>query len=206
MTASMQKTLAALNLPTQNPALLGVARAIVQAMIDNPSFPSPTPSLAKVAAALSALEAAEVATQTKTRGTAVARNEKRAVLVGLLVQVKAYVQGVADEDPDGATGIIESAGMSIKKKVLPFKAPFEVRPGSVSGSVRIVARAAAHRASYQWAWSADGGRTWISEPTTLKANTAVSGLPAGSTCSFRHRVVTRAGERDWSEAVSTLVR
>ena len=135
MTASMHKTLAALNLPTQTPALLGVARAIVQAMTDNPSFPSPAPSLAKVSAAQSALEAAEVATQTNARGTAVARNEKRAVLVGLLVQLKAYVQGVADEDPDGAMGIIESARMSIKKKVLPFKAPFDVRPGwSGSGS------------------------------------------------------------------------
>jgi len=99
MTVSMHKTQAALKLPTQVPALLGVARAILHAMTDNPSFPAPAPPLATVAAALAGLDDAEVATQTRTRGTVEVRNAKRAVLVGLLVRLKAYVQGVADENP-----------------------------------------------------------------------------------------------------------
>ncbi len=91
MTVSMHKTLAALKLPTQVPALLGVAEAIVVAMGGNPSFPDPVPSIATVASALADLHAAEVRTLTRERGTVAVRNERRAVLVGLLVRLKAYV-------------------------------------------------------------------------------------------------------------------
>jgi hypothetical protein len=206
MTVSMHKTLAALKLPTQVPALLGIAEAIVAAMTGNPSFPAPSPSLAAVTAALADLEDAEVATRTRTRGTVAVRNQKRAALVGLLVRLKAYVQGVADEDPEHATTLIESAGMRVKKSAAPAKADFEVRPGAVSGSVRMAARAAGDRASYQWAWSPDGGRTWRSAPATLQARTVLSGLPSGSTCSFRVRTVTKTGETDWCEPVCVLVR
>jgi hypothetical protein len=206
MTVSMQKTLAALRLPTQVPALIAVADVIVQAMTDNPSFPAPTPSLADVASALDELRDAEVATKTRRHGTAAARNQKRAVLIGLLVRLKAYVQGVADEDAEHAAAIIESAGMRVKRTAPAGKPPFEVKPGAVSGSVQMVVRSAGDRASYHWAWSPDEGKTWRSVPATLQAKTVLRGLPSGSTCSFRYRAVTKTGETDWSEPVAVLVR
>jgi hypothetical protein len=206
MTVSMQKTLATLKLPTHVPALLSVAEAIVQAMTKNPSFPNPTPSIATVASALAALQSAEVATQTRTRGTVAARNEKLAVLVSLLTRLKAYVQGMADDDPDHAPSLIESAGMSVKQITRPAKPAFAVRSGSVSGTVRLAARSAGDRASYQWAWSTDGGTTWRIAPTTLQAKTSLSGLTPASVASFRYRAVTTTGPTDWSEAVSFLVR
>ena len=206
MTVSMHKTVAALKLPTQAPAVLAVTEAILRAMTDNPSFPSPTPSLAAVSAALADLRDAEVATRTRTRGTVATRNERRAVLVGLLVRLKAYVQGVADEDPEHAGALIESAGMSVKKSAAPAKPVFQVKPGAVSGFVRMAARSAGDRASYQWAWSPDGGTTWRAAPATLQARTVLSGLPSGSRCSFRYRAVTTTGESDWSEPLSVLVQ
>jgi hypothetical protein len=206
MTVSMHKTLAALKLPTQVPALLAVTHAILTAMTDNPSFPSPTPPLAAVSSALAELSDAEVATRTRTRGTVAARNAKRASLVTLLVQLKAYVQGVADADPEHADARIESAGMYVKKNTAPAKPVFQVKPGAVSGSVRVAARSAGDRASYQWAWSPDGGTSWRPARATLQATTVFAGLPAGSTCSFRYRTVTTRGGTDWSEALTVLVR
>jgi len=206
MTVSMHKTLAALKLPTQVPALLGVAEAIVLAMTGDPSFPDPAPSIATVASALADLHDAEVATLTRTRGTVAARNEKRAVLVGLLVRLKAYVQGVADEDPERAEVLIQSAGMNVRKSGAPAKPVFEARPGAVSGSVRMAVRAAGDRAAYEWEWSTDGGKTWRAAPATLQARTVLTGLASGSTCSLRYRTVTRTGEGDWSEPVLLLVR
>src|ERR1700690_3116388 len=67
MTVSMQRTLAALKLPAEVPALLGVAEAILGAMTNNPSFPNPSPPLAAIAAALADLQAAEVAGLARTR-------------------------------------------------------------------------------------------------------------------------------------------
>ena len=206
MTVSMHKTQAALKLPTQVPALLGVARAILLAMTDNPSFPAPTPALATVAAALADLDVAEVATQTRTRGTVEVRNEKRAILVGLLARLKAHVQGVADENPDVAVSLIESAGMQVKKNAAPQKPIFEVTPGPVSGSVRMAVRSAGDRAGYMWSWSPDGGESWQVAPATLQSRIVLAGLPARTTCSFRYRTVTKDGETDWSEPQAVLVR
>jgi hypothetical protein len=150
MTVSMLRMLASLRLPTTVPALVQVANAILEAMANNRSFPQPSPSLAVIAAAIADLQAAEVATLSRTRGTAAVRDTKRAALVSLVVRLKGYVQGVADDDPEHAEALIESAGMNVKPKGVQEKAPFDVKPGAVSGSVRLVARAVAKEATYEW--------------------------------------------------------
>lgn len=206
MTVSMQRILVSLKLPKTAPELLLVAQRILTAMTDNPFFPSPNPSLKKLAAALADLGDAETTALSRARGTAAARNGKRAVLVSLLNRLKAYVQGVADDDPEQAASIIESAGMHVQDRVLPAKAPFVVKPGPVSGSAILVARAVAKEANYAWATSADGGVTWKPLPQTKPAKTLVTGLPVGQKVSFRFRATTRKGMGDWCEAVEFLVR
>jgi hypothetical protein len=202
MTVSKHRTLVALNLPDQVPALLGVVEVILQGMTGNPFFPAPTPSLATVAAALADLRDAEVATLTRTRGTAEVRNEKLAALHSLLHRLKAYVQGVADDNPAQAAGIIESAGMNAWKAGPGGKAAFDVRAGAVNGTVRMAVRAAAKDATYEWQWSADGGKTWTTAPATQQAKTVLTGLPSGVMCLFRYHAVTRKGTSNWSEPVA----
>jgi hypothetical protein len=41
---------------------------------------------------------------------------------------------------------------------------------------------------------------------TLQAKTILRSLPSASTCYFRYRPVTKAGEGDWSEPVSLVVK
>ena len=65
---------------------------------------------------------------------------------------------------------------------------------------------AGRRASYEWQWSGDGGKTWTNVPATLQAKTTVLGLPSGTVLQFRVRAVTRTGEGDWSQVVSVLVK
>lgn len=206
MTVSMHKTLAALRLPTRVPALLSVAEAIVEAMSISPSFPVPSPPLAAVRSAIEGLHDAQVATLTRTRGTAAVRDRRLAVLVGLLVRLKGYVEGVADEDPEHAVAIIESAGMHVKRSTAGSKPGFDVHQGRVSGSVRLVARSAGDRAAYLWEWRPDGESSWHRVPQTIQARTVISGLPPATTCWFRYRAVTKAGENDWSEPRSFVVR
>jgi hypothetical protein len=134
------------------------------------------------------------------------RDRRLAVLVGLLVRLKGYVEGVAEEDPEHAVAIIESAGMHVKRSTARTKPGFDVQQGRVSGSVRLVARSAGDRAGYLWEWRQDGGSTWHRVPQTIQARTVVSGLPPASTCWFRYRAVTKSGETDWSEPRSFVVR
>lgn len=191
MTVSMHRTLAALKRPQATPALIVFVEAILVAMTGNPYFPDPTPSLGTVASALAVLRAANLERQTGTRGTATARNAKQTPVVSLLGRLKAYVQGVADDDPEHAAGLIESAGMSVQKG---------------GREIRLDARAVAREAAYEWAWSTDEGKTWHLAPQTLSARAVLSDLPSGTTCWFRFRATTRkGGTSNWSNLVTFVV-
>jgi len=195
-----------LKLPTKVPALITYAQGIVTGMTNNPSFPSPMPALSTVQAAITDLQTAETAALARAKGAVATRNEKRAALIALLQSLRTDVQNVADANAPTAPSIIQGAGMAVRKT--PARAPrvFAVTPGSVSGSVKIVAAAAAHRAGYEWQYSTDGGKTWTLMPVTLQAKTSLAGLPVGTTVEVRYRPVTKTGEADWSAPVSMTVQ
>ena len=65
--------------------------------------------MANVQAAIDKLSESEAAALARTRGLKDARDGAVAALVKLLTLLKAYVQGVADENPEFAPSIIESA-------------------------------------------------------------------------------------------------
>jgi hypothetical protein len=202
----INRAIVTLKLPRSVPALIKYGRAIMTAMGGNPNFPTPEPALASVTAALDELQVAETATQARTHGAAATRNDKRSTVVQLLEQLKGYIQKTADANMENGTAIIQSAGVSVKKPAARAPRTFEANPGAVSGSVKLVAKSAARRASYEWQYSADGGKTWQSAPVTLQAKTTILGLTPGATVTFRYRGVTKTGEGDWSQLVTVIVK
>jgi hypothetical protein len=96
--------------------------------------------------------------------------------------------------------------MAIRKTAAHSKLPFAAKAGPVSGTVLLAAKAAAARASYEWEWSGDGGKTWTAVLPTLQAKTQITGLPVATTVQFRFRSVTKAGASDWSQPISLLVK
>jgi hypothetical protein len=205
-TKSMPRRFALLKLPQYEvPRVLTMARAIVRAMTNSPLFPSPDPPLATVSIAIEALHEAEAAARARTVGTIATRNEKRDTLTALLQRLCSHVQAAADADPENAASIIEGAGMAVKKRRRLPPRVFAATPGPVSGSVKLVAPKAGHRAAYDWAYSTDGGVTWTSLPQTVRASTIVYGLQPGTTVHFRYRATTKDGVGDWSEVVAILV-
>ena len=203
---SIRRPTITLALPKRVPALISYAQGIVNRMTGNPSFPTPTPPLAALSVAINDLQAAETAALARTKGAAAARNEKRTVLVAALQQLRAHIQSVADVDPTKATAIIESAGVAVRKTPTRSARAFAAKQGAVSGVAKVTAAAASRRASYEWQYSNDGGKTWITAPVTLQAKTTIAGLVPGSTVQFKYRAVTKTGEADWSQPLSLLVR
>ena len=199
------RSLAVLKLPNKVAGLGPYALQIVASMTGNASFPTPTPTLATVSAAVTDYQNAEASALARAKGAAATRNAKRKALVQLLELLKAYVQTVADASASDSEGIILSAGMAVKKT--PVRAPriFEAQQEPVSGSVKLVAPAAARRASYNWEYSTDG-KTWVTVPSTLQAKTVVTGLTAGTTVQFRYQPLIKTGEGNWSQIVSLLVK
>jgi hypothetical protein len=200
----MGRFIAVLKLSKKVKNVIAFAQSVATAMTDNSSFPTPNPPLSTLNADIAALVTAEAAVLARTKGAAETRDAKLAIVKGDLEHEQDYVQGVADSNPAAAESIIQSAGMSVKKDTLPTKASFAVKPGSVSGAVILVAKAPAHRASYDWQQSLDQ-KTWTDLPSTLQAKTEVTGLTPGSVYYFRFRAVTKTGEGDFSQIVSALV-
>jgi hypothetical protein len=204
MGLSMNRVLVALYPPEKAGALVILARSICDRMDGNAYFPSPVPSLAKVRKAIVALEDAAAVAESKKRGTATARDKLLSALRSLLTRLKAYVQGMADDNPEHAVAMIESAGMSVQPKGQRTIAILAVRRGRVSGEVRLVAKAVAKLATYFWQMSEDDRATWIDLPKTLQAKTGVKNLEPGHTYWFRFRALTRRGTGEWCDPVAII--
>ena len=205
MSHPLSHPITALKLSRRVPDIIAFAKSIATAMKDNPSFPNPNPPLAIFEADIAALDAAEAAVLTRTKGAAETRNVKlKTVILGMDLQ-KAYVQSVANAAPPAtATAIIESAGMKVKIVTLRNKAPLVAVKGSVSGTAHLKAKAAAHRSAYEWQYSTDQ-RTWTTASSTLQAKANIFGLAVNTTYYFRVRAIGKAGAGDWSQVVSMVV-
>jgi hypothetical protein len=195
---------AVLKLPKSTKEVSGFTSNILTCMTNNANFPTPNPPLATVEADLTAFSAAESAVLTRVKGAAETRNVKLATLKGDLDHLLAYVQGIADANPGNAEAIITSAGLSVRKVTLHPKSDLKAEPGDVSGSVKLLAKAVAPRASYEWQYSTDQ-KTWTSAPVTLQAKTVISGLTIATAYFFRCRGVIKAGEQDWTQTVTIVV-
>lgn len=200
-----RRAIATLKLPHNAATLIGHATNIVTAMTGNPHFPNPNPPLAAVQTGINALQTAQVAALTRAHGAVAVRDEKRQALVTMLEEERAYIQTTADTNPEAAGSIIQSAGLALRKAPNRPVRGFHAKVGAVSGTVKVSAPSAAARASYEWQYSNDGGKTWIGMPTTLQAKTSLTGQTPQATLLFRYRAVTKTGEGDWSPTTSVLV-
>jgi hypothetical protein len=205
-TNPIHRTVATLKMPHPILTLIALAKAVVQALTGNTSFPNPDPPLATVTSAIADLEAAQAVVQTRAKGAVQARATKRAALVALLHGLLAYVQKVADANLANAPQLIASAGMGTRKVAVRPPRVFAAKHGSLSGSVSLVSPTGGKRVGYEWQYSADGGKTWQEARATLRADTTVTGLVPGSTYLFRGRVVDKTGDTDWCPPVSLMVQ
>jgi len=201
----VHRTVAVLKLPKTISLLITMVQAMLKALTGNPTFPTPNPPLTALSGAVSDLQLAETAALTRATGTVATRNEKRAALLTLLEVLRAYVQSVADASPENAISIIESAGLAIRNTTVHAPRVFAAKVGAVSGSVKLTAPVAGHRAAYLWQFSTDAGKTWIDAAPTLQSKATLTGLPAATTVQFRYRAVIKGGAADWSAPISLLV-
>ena len=191
-------------LPRKIPALVTYSQNIVKCMTGNAYFTSPTPPLATAAEAIVTLSNAESAVLTRLKGAV--RDTARSALVVILHGLQRTVQATADADPENAAVIILSAGMAVHKTPVRPDVVFHAKPGPTTGSAALVVPSVGKRASYEWEYSLDGGRTWSPATPTLQAKTVITSLPVGATVQFRHRGVTKDGVADWSAPVMLLVK
>ncbi len=202
----MAGSVAVLKLSTRVKNVITFAQSVVTSLTNNAHFPAPVPSLATLQADVAALNMAEAAVLSRTKGAVEVRNAKYAIVKADLQNLRTYVQGVANvAAPADAESIIASSGMALRKVTLHDKPALAAKQGSVTGTVNLAAKAPAKRASYIWQYSTDQ-KTWTNVPPTIKSKAGVSGLTAGTQYFFRFQSVTVTGVSDWSQTVVLLVK
>jgi hypothetical protein len=145
----IHRILAVLKLPEHVPDQIKFGESLQAALANNAHFPLPDPIITAFIDALAKYNAAETAAQTRAKGTIAARNAAKVVFIGALHALKARVQQMADANPDQAEAIITSTTLAVKKTAMRQKQTFVARYGATSGTVHVIAKAAAARASYE---------------------------------------------------------
>jgi len=191
-----------LGLPASIAAKIQYAKAVAAAMDTNKvTFPSPDPPSPQFASDIAAVDAAQTAAQSKTKGSVQARDEKLAVLRRDLKQLASYVQSIADANGTDGAAVVESTAFAVKRPSIRTKPAFRVAAGRSPGSVNLLAKWAADRALYEWRYSMDR-TTWVSLPATIQSSTTVSGFVPLTAYFFQNRVTTTGGRGDWGDPVS----
>jgi hypothetical protein len=193
------------------------AQAMHDSIVANAATFGSTPiTMVAFLALVTSLAAAQAAvTGTKAKGTAEARDSKRNTLWTAMLSLQAFIQGLANVlSHDDAAALIKAAGMVVAKpKANRDKPVLAATLTSVPGNVHLEANRAAlvgkadarKHATFAWQWSADGGRSWTSAPSTPYAEADITGLPLMATYSFRVSVTVAKTTGAWSQAVSILV-
>jgi hypothetical protein len=171
------------------------------------SLPAPVPALPVLQASIDDLVTKESAAKDRTKGAVTDRNVAMKLVVTHLNNERAYLEQLANADPTNAEVIAGDASMTVRKPAPHPKSDLVAKhtASSVSGTVHLVARATKGAKAYNWQYSIDGGKTWTSVPPTTKASTSIANLPLGTSVSFRHNVLTKAGLSDWGQPISVVV-
>ena len=194
-----------LTLPQPVDTLITLGTAVHDSVAANPTLlPSPSPALTVLSTHLGSLQTQQVAVKAHTPGALVLRDAACALVKADLRQLKAYVQQLVCANPSNAAAIALAAGMRLAKTGAFAKPPLAAKQ-TVSGTVVLVAKATAGSKAYEWQYSTDGGKTWLTTPASTKAETAIAGLVPGTTVLFRHRAVVKGGPEDWGQTIQRIV-
>ena len=196
----------ALKLPVKVADFIVRAQTIHDTMAANSTtLPSPSPALPVLATHIANLVTKEAAAKLRTAGAVADRDAAKKAVSDDLSSERAYVEQLVNADPANGATIAQDAAMQLRKVPSRNKPDLALKRGAVSGTVHAVAKATKGARANDWQYSLDGGKTWVDVPPTTKASTTIQNLTPGTTVSVRQRVLTKAGQTDWGQPVSTLV-
>jgi hypothetical protein len=206
MMAQMKKmrTIAVMDEPRSIAERVLFPRKFIKAFTGNSWVPTPVPAIVDVTAHADKLDEKQTIVTTRLMGAAAARNDAYALVKMDLCCWKAYVQMIADSNPENAITIIESCGFRVKHVPLREKKPLEAKAGSAPNTVYLIAKALGIKVSYEFQLSTDGIK-WENFPkTTTVANIVATGIKSATIYYFRYRGNTSKVEGNWSEPVAFI--
>jgi len=189
-------------------ALVSDTSTIIGKMTDNPIYPTPSPALADVSAALNAFNLAIAAAADGGVSLTLAKNARRAELVSLLRTLAVYVQLASKGDLQ----TLLSSGFPAQKQgrtpVGPVAVPNApvVAQGPVSGVLKATTSPVYGASLYNWSVAlASAPDTDVQSAQTTGARAEFDGLTPGQVYVICLNAVGAAGASDWSDYGSLMV-
>ncbi len=198
----------------KTPSVQGRAKGVVAGIGASTELASLGANATAIGNQIPILDKAETLAATKAKGTAAARNVQRNLLVGMLKTVLPLVQAIADASPtlEGSIAVIEAAGLVVAlvpKRIKPILAatqPPQGGPVELSANATALGAASGRKSFFNWQATPDGGKTWLTLPSTPKCKTSVANLTPLTLYGFRVAVTSSSGIMgEWSPLVSFLV-
>jgi hypothetical protein len=183
-------------------------QTIVNSLTNNPDYPTPTPTLVTVTAALNAFMVAIADAAAGGKEQTAIKIAKRAELVSLLRQLASYV-GVTC---GGDMAKLLSSGFPTQKPnrtpigVLPAPNTPVVAPGALSGQLDAVSAPVFGAYTYNWRLAlASAPTVYVQQLQTTAARNTFSGLTPGQIYRIQLNAVGSAGPSDWSDDGESMV-
>jgi hypothetical protein len=160
-----------------------------------------------------------VTAQASVKARNIGAREKRDVELGLLLTgmevERGFVQALADANPAKAAALITGAGLVVGGTAGHNKPLLGLRNGKQSGTVicdanvgLLITPDAKYPTGsryFNWEYTVDGGKTFVSALSTPRSRTTLTGLTPLTTVGVRVSVTDSEGPGLWSQVVTILV-
>jgi hypothetical protein len=188
------------------PQLIANTKLYLQKMTGNPNFPAPSPSLTLVFGQLTKLEASYTVSQSRALGTASQMQTDKKALIILLKALAAYVELIANADPDNAVAIIESSGMRVKRKGTPPPKIFSVVLSKDPNTVELNTKAETGGIYlYEMSTDPNNPASWGMVVFSKQVKCTKSGLTSGVRYYFRVAVIIKTVQGPWSPVLNVII-
>ena len=179
---------------------------VLSKMTGNALFPTPDVSLETTKTVLDELEAAAVAATDGSRTQISLRNNKMALVDNLFHNLALYVERIANGDDT----IILSSGFDVREVTRTYSKPeLGVKPGNVSGHIKLAVRSIEGAKSYLWQYAKDtqpqNGDGWELAGYSTKTTFEMDDLEILGKYWFRAAGITAKGLSNYTAPVMKVV-
>jgi len=191
--------------------LLRLGLTIHEAMLDNPYFVNPTPSLATLAEKLDdyTIKLANAKKRGSMEDTAL-KNESREELIKVIQHLGHYVNMASG----GRLAVVLSSGFPITHRRFALRAPsvvegLKLSDGRQSGQVKLQFEKQKEAQLYEYTYKQEGQgeEEWVSPLITSSSRgNIIAPLEVGRFYEFKVRAINKKGRGDWSSISRILVR
>jgi hypothetical protein len=183
---------------------------------DKVTYATPNPALPAFLLLIQNLGGSQQRVKTRVVGAVASRDTDRDLLVTGMESQRMYVQILADNDPTHAVALIQNAGLVVATVPVHTKALLTLRLGTQSGTITCDANVGllvgtgakkpTQSRFFNWGYTLDGSKTFVSAPSTPTGKTTIAGLPPLTTVGVRVSLTNADGTGAWSDVVTILVR